>query len=112
MLRSSTILGSRGTPPLPESVGGLNEVWLGDLDEMVERRRIRAVVAFNHTSYFLDGARQRGLANEALQRFEKTGRETVQCVANIYKYYVAYSRIVQNLERKGRISSSLRGDGP
>jgi membrane-bound lytic murein transglycosylase MltF len=31
------------------------------------------------------------------------GRETVQYVSNIYKYYIAYRLIVDKLERKGEI---------
>ncbi len=31
------------------------------------------------------------------------GRETVQYVSNIYKYYIAYTEIAAQLERKGRI---------
>lgn len=49
--------------------------WHGDLDGMVERRVIRAVVAVSMTQYFLDGAVQRGITYEALQQFEKTLNE-------------------------------------
>jgi membrane-bound lytic murein transglycosylase MltF len=55
----------------PEDVGGWNQVWFGDLDEMVAARVIRAVVAFSKTNYFLEGAQQRGLSYEALELFEK-----------------------------------------
>ena len=47
------------------------EKWTGDLDEMVERKRIRALVAYSKTFYFLDGAEQRGLTYEALKKFEQ-----------------------------------------
>lgn len=56
---------------LPEHVEGWNEPAFHDFDAMVDRRRIRAAVAFSHTSFFLDGTRQRGLDYEALQLFEK-----------------------------------------
>ncbi|MDH3584991.1 MAG: lytic transglycosylase F [Phycisphaerae bacterium] len=45
--------------------------WQGDLDGMVERRVIRALVVYNKMLYFLDGGRQRGASYEALKGFEK-----------------------------------------
>jgi hypothetical protein len=33
---------------------------------------------------------------------EKIGRETVQYVGNIYKYYVAYTLVIDQLEAKGK----------
>jgi len=47
------------------------DVWTGDFDGMVERRRIRALVSYSKTFYFLDGPTQRGLSYEALKLFEK-----------------------------------------
>jgi membrane-bound lytic murein transglycosylase MltF len=34
---------------------------------------------------------------------KRIGRETVQYVANIYKYYIAYARILAEREKKGRL---------
>jgi membrane-bound lytic murein transglycosylase MltF len=48
----------------------LSERWTGDLDGMRQRRRIRALVVYSKTFYFLDGAQQRGLSHEALKLFE------------------------------------------
>lgn len=45
--------------------------WIGDFDEMVERHRIRALVPYSKTFYFLDGATQRGLTYDLLKGFEK-----------------------------------------
>src|SRR5215212_1533363 len=36
------------------------ERWAGDLDRMAERRYIRALVTYNRTYYFYDGAEPRG----------------------------------------------------
>ena len=47
------------------------DVWTGDFDGMVERRRIRALVSYSKTFYFLDGPTQKGLSYEALKLFEK-----------------------------------------
>ena len=54
-----------------ESVLDLNEKWTGNFDGMVQRHLIRALVPYSKTFYFLDGADQRGLTYEALQKFEK-----------------------------------------
>ena len=50
---------------------GLDASWVGDLDGMVERRVIRALVVYSLGQYFLDGATQRGATYEALVEFEK-----------------------------------------
>ncbi len=39
---------------------------------------------------------------------KEIGRETVQYVSNILKYYVAYRRIATELERKARAAPSVR----
>ena len=54
-----------------DEIIGLDEKWTGDLDGIVERRRIRALVPYSLTSYFIDGAERRGTAYEALSFFEK-----------------------------------------
>lgn len=48
------------------------DTWTGDFDGMVERHRIRALVALSKTFYFLDGGTQRGASYDALKEFEKT----------------------------------------
>jgi membrane-bound lytic murein transglycosylase MltF len=45
--------------------------WVGDFDGMVERRKIRALVPYSKTFYFLDGATQRGISYEGMQIFGK-----------------------------------------
>lgn len=45
--------------------------WTGDLDGMVERRVIRALVAPSRTSYWLSGARQTGAEYELLKAFQE-----------------------------------------
>ena len=44
---------------------------LGDFDEMVQHRTIRALVVYSKTFYFLDRGRQYGLSYEELGEFEK-----------------------------------------
>ena len=45
--------------------------WTGNFDGMVARRRIRALVPYSRTFYFLDGGTQRGLTYELLKAFEQ-----------------------------------------
>jgi membrane-bound lytic murein transglycosylase MltF len=47
------------------------ERWTGDLDGMVGRRYIRALVTYNRTYYFYEGAEARGISYEGLKEFEK-----------------------------------------
>jgi membrane-bound lytic murein transglycosylase MltF len=49
----------------------LNKPWLGDFNEMVKKRRIRVLVAYSKTFFFLDRGRQRGLSHDLLKEFEK-----------------------------------------
>lgn len=72
----------------PSILGRLrNEKWTGDIDGMVERRYIRALVPYNKTSFFYDGPQPRGISYEGLKEFEKflnqklnTGSRPVQMV--------------------------------
>ncbi len=45
--------------------------WTGDLDGMVKKRAIRALVVYSPTYYFVDKGTPRGLSYEALTLFEK-----------------------------------------
>src|SRR5262245_32577108 len=71
-------------PPMAERI---NEVALGDLDDMVKRRRIRLLIPYNKTSYFIDRGVQRGVAydffkmvEDDLNRKLKTGNLRVHVV--------------------------------
>lgn len=54
-----------------ESLLSNEKPWVGDFDGMVERRKIRALVPYSKTFYFLDGATQRGISYEGMQIFGK-----------------------------------------
>jgi membrane-bound lytic murein transglycosylase MltF len=58
-----------------DEVIGLSEKWTGDLDGMIERGRIRALVPYNRTSYFIDGMKRSGITFEALNLFEQKFNE-------------------------------------
>jgi membrane-bound lytic murein transglycosylase MltF len=49
----------------------LHKKMLGDFDEMIQHRRIRALATYSKTFYFLDRGRQYGLSYESLKAFEK-----------------------------------------
>jgi membrane-bound lytic murein transglycosylase MltF len=48
-----------------------NKPWIGDFDEMAEKRQIRVLVVYSKTFYFLDRGRQRGISYDLLKEFEK-----------------------------------------
>jgi membrane-bound lytic murein transglycosylase MltF len=64
---------SRDEPPQPgpPEIEPLVEVWTGDLDGMIERRKVRALVPYSRTFFFLDeGGNQRGLSHSFMEAFE------------------------------------------
>lgn len=54
-----------------ESLLDHEKAWTGDFDGMLERRKIRVLVPYSKTFYFLDGATQRGISYEGMQTFGK-----------------------------------------
>ena len=62
-------------PPRParsadELLAHVETPWKGDLDQMIKRRRIRALVVYSKTFYFLDRGRQRGTTYDTMHAFE------------------------------------------
>jgi membrane-bound lytic murein transglycosylase MltF len=53
-----------------ENVKQILGKWTGDFDGMVKRNKIRVLVPFSKTFYFLDQGRQRGLTYDLLKVFE------------------------------------------
>ncbi len=49
---------------------GIAEAWSGDLDGMLERRRVRMLVVPSRTFYFVDKGQQRGLSYDAGRALE------------------------------------------
>ena len=47
------------------------EPWLGDFDEMLERRYIRVLTPYSRTLYFLDKGHERGFNAELARNFER-----------------------------------------
>src|SRR5436190_8790680 len=54
---------------------GLGVSEFGDLDSMIGRRKIRALVPYTHLYYYIDGKDRKGIAFEALNQFEKSLNE-------------------------------------
>jgi membrane-bound lytic murein transglycosylase MltF len=54
-----------------ESRSILDKEFVGDFDEMVKRRLIRAGVVYNRTQYFIDRGVQRGISYESIALFEE-----------------------------------------
>jgi len=78
---------------------------LGDFDEMVQHRRIRALVAYSKTFYFLDRGRQYGLSYEALKAFEKFVNKKLK--TKTLKFHVVFIPV----SRDELIPSLLNGLG-
>ena len=57
--------------PLPPGLAPLIEPYTGDLDGLVEKRRIRVLTVQNPILYFVDRGREVGMVYESIQAFEK-----------------------------------------
>ena len=65
---------ARRAPPAPDRApapaNAFTRTWTGDFDAMIARGRIRALVPYSPTFYYLDRGTQRGLTYELLKAFE------------------------------------------
>lgn len=52
-------------------VEDVQKKWTGDFDGMIERRKLRVLVVYNKTLYFLNGADQHGISYDLMREFEK-----------------------------------------
>ncbi len=78
---------------------------VGDFDEMVQYRRIRVLVTYSKTFYFLDRGRQYGLSYEALKVFEKFVDQKLK--TKTLKFHVVFIPV----SRDELIPSLLKGLG-
>jgi membrane-bound lytic murein transglycosylase MltF len=87
--------------------------WTGDLDGMVERRVIRALVAPSRTSYWFNGARQTGAEYELLKAFQEDLNSRYQTRGkhiHLHVVYIPTSRdqlIPGLLEGRGDIAAGI-----
>ena len=78
---------------------------LGDFDEMVQHRRIRALVTYSKTFYFIDRGRHYGLSYEKLKEFEKFVNKKLK--TKTLKFHVVFIPV----SRDELIPSLLNGLG-
>jgi membrane-bound lytic murein transglycosylase MltF len=74
MLLATAFAVSASIPPAcaaAEALLAVNQPWTGDFDGMEQRLKVRVLMPYSKTHYFLDGATQRGVAYEGLMLFEK-----------------------------------------
>jgi membrane-bound lytic murein transglycosylase MltF len=64
------ILPPRPARPADELLAHVEKPWTGDLDQMIKRRRVRVLVVYSKTFYFLDRGRQRGTTYDTMRAFE------------------------------------------
>ena len=58
-------------PPTPRQLSLENKPWKGDFDSMLAHRRIRVLVPYSRTLYFVDKGRERGLTADLARDFEQ-----------------------------------------
>jgi hypothetical protein len=63
--------------------------YIGDLDGTVERRTIRVLTVYSKTVFFFDNGTPRG-------------------IRNIYKYYIAYKLVEEQVAETRRATEELR----
>ncbi|MDN5940851.1 MAG: transporter substrate-binding domain-containing protein [Nitrospira sp.] len=87
--------------------------WTGDLDGMVKRRVIRALVAPSRTAYWLNGARQIGAEYELLKAFEKEINEKYKTQGKHIRTFVTiiptrHDQLISGLlEGRGDIAAGI-----
>jgi membrane-bound lytic murein transglycosylase MltF len=55
----------------PRQLSLENKPWQGDLDQMLELRRIRVLVPYSRSLYFVDKGRERGITADLVRDFER-----------------------------------------
>jgi len=87
--------------------------WTGDLDGMIQRRVIRALVAPSRTSYWLLGLRQTGAEYELLKAFENEINEHYKAQGKHIRIHVVFiptprdQLIPRLLEGQGDIAAGI-----
>jgi len=102
---------SSGKLDLPQAA--VFKAWKGDLDGMLERRVIRALVAPSRTSYWLNGARQTGAEYELLKAFQEDINNRHQTHGKHIRTHVVFiptarDELIQRLlEGRGDIAAGI-----
>jgi len=82
-----------------------NEPWVGDFDQMAEKRKIRVLVTYSKTFYFFDRGKQRGITYDRLEEFKKYVNKKLK--AKTLKINVVYIPV----RRDELISGLVKGLG-
>jgi len=98
-------IATAGKKTPPQGIPLKTKKMVGDFDEMVQHRRIRALVTYSKTFYFLDRGRQYGLSYEALKAFEKFVNKKLK--TKTLKFHVVFIPV----SRDELIPSLLNGLG-
>lgn len=100
------------TTPTPAAVTDfVGNRYTDDLDGLVKRRQIRAVVAWSRTEYFLDKGQQRGIAWDSIHEFERWLNKRYKRVLwpiHVVVIPVARNELVTMLEQ-GRADIAVAG---
>jgi membrane-bound lytic murein transglycosylase MltF len=75
-----------------DSVIGLHEKWIGGLDSMIERRRIRALVPYSRMHYYVDGTERSGLSYDAMQALEAFINERIDSRHRVQIVFIPTTR--------------------
>lgn len=70
-------------PALPSILDAIIEPHTGDLDEVLERRQIRMLVATDRTHFFFDGGEQKGITADALAEFDRWINKELKTAKNL-----------------------------
>ncbi|MCG8331897.1 MAG: lytic transglycosylase F [Chitinophagales bacterium] len=75
-----------------DKVIGLDEKWQGDLDSMIARRRIRALVPYSRMHYYIDGTERSGLSFDAMQAFENFLNKQINSPHRVHIVFIPTTR--------------------
>jgi len=85
--------------------------WTGDLDGMIQRRIIRALVVYGKTSYFVDRGTQRGLSYEALKLFDDDLNKQLTAKKLLKHKHLRVQLVFVPVKRDQLIPALLEGRG-
>lgn len=81
---------------VPSTVAPVVDQWTGDLDGMIERRRIRALVVPTRTQYWIDRGQQVGVEYELLKAFEEELNRTHPGAEKHIKTHVVFVPVARD----------------
>jgi membrane-bound lytic murein transglycosylase MltF len=101
---TSSIAPVAGETDLPEAYRVI-QPWIGDFDEMAQRRRIRMLTVYSVGRYYIDNAEEKGLVKETAKRFEDFINKRLK------RKHVRVHVVVIPVARNQLIPSLLSGHG-